>query len=285
MLTVASICLSAQVPNPTFRTEVVAGAGNTVRFINTTPAFTLDSGYHAVFTWTFGDMGFIQNPTSDTVLHTYTNAVPDSTYPAELGLQVFNVTDSSVTNPYVYNNVHVVTCLPVIDVLPNDSFGNNSVLPNLANDTLIPMFIWTLNGVMDTLTSVQVPVQYRKLKGGDTVGLYEILISNTGSDMGLFQNVCQKEVFYVVPDSTTGIFSLKQGNAELYVYNRLLTVNSETMIKRVQLFNSIGQSVFETNTSDLQLRISLQPQLTNGIYIVAVTDANEQITTKKVLVE
>ena len=230
-------------------------------------------------------MGFIQNPTSDTVLHTYTNAVPDSTYPAELGLQVFNVTDSSVTNPYVYNNVHVVTCLPVIDVLPNDSFGNNSVLPNLANDTLIPMFIWTLNGVMDTLTSVQVPVQYRKLKGGDTVGLYEILISNTGSDMGLFQNVCQKEVFYVVPDSTTGIFSLKQGNAELYVYNRLLTVNSETMIKRVQLFNSIGQSVFETNTSDLQLRISLQPQLTNGIYIVAVTDANEQITTKKVLVE
>ncbi len=69
----------------------------------------------------------------------------------------------------------------------------------------------------------------------------------------------------------------------IYSFKNELTVNSPTEIKRVQLFNVIGQEVLNLNTSDTRLKISLPSILTNGVYIVSVMDANNAVSNKKIL--
>lgn len=91
-----------------------------------------------------------------------------------------------------------------------------------------------------------------------------------------FQNGCLEE-------TSTGILEPNTGNAKIFSVNKELTVNSDVNFKQVQVFNVAGQLMadFKTNTDRQVFSLS---ELTNGIYIVSVMDANSAITNKRIIV-
>lgn len=283
--------VNAQCPitKPSF--TVQRTSGNSFRFINTT---TIDTSvYHVAYTWTFGDGHFIQSPTSDTVTAEYTNTYlqADSVYQytVELGVMIYK-NDTLVCNPYVYDTVKIAICNPVINRLPNDSFTSGTVLNylQLNNAQIVPNWAWTVNHGALTFDPYMHGFKPTGLQVGDSVELIEFLSDNdwrddTGANFNTI--LCSAVTYYVVTDSTTGIFSPAETlKADIYSYHKEVTVTCDNDIKQVSVYSVTGQLVFQSTMNGTRQTFSLT-HLTDGVYIVAARNETGQVASKKIVLQ
>jgi hypothetical protein len=125
-----------------------------------------------------------------------------------------------------------------------------------------------------------------------SVGTYNITLKGTSTRSGgtiFTECFLTKQIIIVdsartVVDTTTSISpSPIETRTNIIFADRQLIVQSEVNIRQVQVFNLTGQLIKVFTGDSNRSNFSLQ-ELSNGIYIVSVMDANEAVSNKRIIV-
>jgi PKD repeat protein len=168
-------------------------------------------------------------------------------------------------------------------------FTDSSVLHKLNKTAPSDPDIHTWNfGDGTTQTNILNPTYAYSDTGNFTVSLTSGTSQMSGT-LVFTDNVSKQitiiDTAHTVVDTTqTGIFSPTQSTTEILTYHKRVTINSETDIKQIEVFNVMGQVVTRIETLSNRLNFSLNA-LDNGIYIIVLTDQKGAVTSKKILLQ
>lgn len=188
-------------------------------------------------------------------------------------IAILTIAFASAQQPSICDNQYVHFSTANVD---NDYTFTNHTMLDLTSDYTVS-YIWLISD--NTTNSTDQQVFNHTFAGAGTYIVTLLMQISQGNSV-----ICSKAINDTINILSTGISELKQGTAQISAYNKQITVSSETDIKQVQVFNITGQLVVDLKTNSNRANFSLS-ELTNGIYIVSVTDANNELTNKKLLIQ
>ena len=163
------------------------------------------------------------------------------------------------------------------------------------------------NFSINTLTAINadliVPVGFKAgVNGNYSIKASELASFSNLSNLilkdlqtGITQNLLQNPVynfasstadnanrFQLIFNSTSGINNLTNNSSVIYYADNQIQIQSNNQIERLEIYNAIGQLVYQSNTKSNQLSVNVS-DFTRGTYIVRLI-ANQKIQTQKLII-